>query len=188
MQRMHRWAAALVVAGPLAALAVWVAVAAPRDQTLNVTGSEYTFAPDQIFAQPGEPLTVNFSNVGQAPHNIVFELDNARVEKTSTIQSGGHTSISFAAPVELGRYTYYCSIGNHRVLGMSGTLRVEAPQQTPSPHPRNRGAAHRNTDGHADRASDRATTDGDTDGDADKSAADFLADDPAETGVAVVSP
>lgn len=126
----RKWAAAALLATPITGLAAWAALAAPQQQTIHVTGSEYTFAPDQMYAKPSEALTVHLANVGQAPHNIVFELDGSREARSSIIQSGQSTSVSFDAPATVGRYTYYCSVGNHRVLGMVGTLRVEADPAT----------------------------------------------------------
>ena len=134
-----RWTGTAASAGSLIVLATWAALAAPRDQTINVIASEYVFAPDQMFVKPAEPLTINLSNVGQQSHNILFELENGRVENTAVLRSGQRASISFVAPPEPGRYTYYCAVGVHRALGMEGTLRVEAepgtPTVTPTPSP-----------------------------------------------------
>jgi plastocyanin len=125
---------ALLVAAAAAA-GVGAARAAPVDQTIPVSGAEYAFAPDQLYAAPGERLTVQFANIGQVPHDIVFELDGSRLARLEPVAPGQQRSLSFDAPAEPGRYSYYCSIGSHRTLGMSGTLRVEPPPPTPTDTP-----------------------------------------------------
>ena len=134
---MRAWpmrALALAAALALTGWAAWATRAAPGDQTLNVTGSEYVYAPNELFVRPAERLTVQFANVGQAPHNIVFELDNGRVERTAVLQSGQQASLAFDSPAALGRYAYYCSVGSHRQLGMEGQLVVESAEP-PTPVP-----------------------------------------------------
>ncbi|MCE7939798.1 MAG: ScyD/ScyE family protein, partial [Chloroflexi bacterium CFX6] len=79
-----------------------------------------------LSAEVDEDLTVNLKNVGAAPHDIVFELDGGRVERTAVIRGGENASVTFQTPLTPGEYVYYCSVGNHRARGMEGKLTVTA--------------------------------------------------------------
>lgn len=57
----------------------------------------------------------------QLPHAV--EIEGGGVEKESaTVQPGDDTDVS--AELRPGRYAFYCPVGNHRELGMEGTLTV----------------------------------------------------------------
>lgn len=66
-------------------------------------------------------FTNNEENPAGAPHDWV--LENVEGAATEVIAAGENTTIQFEAP-EPGTYTYFCSVGNHRDLGMEGTLTV----------------------------------------------------------------
>lgn len=86
-----------------------------------VEGDEYSFSPGSISVIAGETVRITFRNMGNLPHNFtVSELDIA----TDTISPGQETSVLFTAE-ETGDYTSFCSVGNHRALGMEGEVMVE---------------------------------------------------------------
>ncbi len=123
---------ALIVAGAALLHAAGIATrAAPAAKTFDVDAADYSFAPNAMAAEAGEDITVNLKNVGQRRHDIVFELDNNRVEASSQIMGGETTSMSFKAPAAPGEYVFYCSVGQHRAMGMEGKLKIAAP--TPQP-------------------------------------------------------
>jgi|GEM_PF-5814169 len=97
-------------------------------RVVPVEGSNYKYVPSEIVATPGEALDVQFKNV-QGTHDIVFDLDAGRQEKTARIQAGSEASLKFNAPVTPGTYDYYCTVGMHRANGMFGTLVVAAPPE-----------------------------------------------------------
>lgn len=66
-------------------------------------------------------FTNNEENPAGAPHDWV--LEGVEGVETEVIGTGENTTIEFAAPAP-GEYAYYCSVGNHRDLGMEGTLTV----------------------------------------------------------------
>jgi plastocyanin len=82
---------------------------------------EYRYEPDELLARPNEALRIRLLNIGAAPHDVVFELDG-REARSGRVPAGGMDTVSFTAPAAPGRYTYYCSVGNHRSQGMEGTL------------------------------------------------------------------
>lgn len=98
--------------------------AAPAGPTVDVEASEFKFAPAAFTVQADEDLTVNLKNIGAAPHDIVFELDGGRVERTAVIRGGENASITFQTPLTPGEYVYYCSVGSHRARGMEGKLTI----------------------------------------------------------------
>lgn len=96
---------------------------AEDDDVLEVAvdGDEYSFDPASITVTEGETVRVAFTNAGSFPHNfIIDELGVA----TETISPGGTDTVEFTAD-QSGTFTFYCSVGNHRQLGMEGELDVE---------------------------------------------------------------
>lgn len=92
------------------------------DYTLEL--SNFMFNPDVIEAAPGETVTVEIRNV-EGMHDFVLEEFNVSSEVTT---AGDTTMVEIAVPAdaEPGEYEFYCSIGNHRQMGMVGMLRVTA--------------------------------------------------------------
>lgn len=87
---------------------------------LEVEGSNYLFNPDEIKVKVGDKVSITFTSNG-AMHDFV--LDEFDV-KTKVLNSGESETISFTVD-KAGEYEYYCSVGNHRAMGMKGTLIVE---------------------------------------------------------------
>jgi plastocyanin len=66
-------------------------------------------------------VRINFTSEEGFHDWVVDEFEGATTEK---LQAGGRDSIEFVAD-QSGTFEYYCSVGNHRELGMVGTLIVE---------------------------------------------------------------
>lgn len=94
---------------------LWV----PRE--ILVTGTEFKFNPPGISLKAGERVKIVFQNKGKIIHNLTIEELGIASE---TIPGGSQDSIEFVAPSS-GNYTFYCSVGSHRVAGMEGTLIVQ---------------------------------------------------------------
>lgn len=86
----------------------------------TVTGSNYNFEPAVLTVNKGDTVKIIFKNSG-GMHNLV--LDDFNI-KTKTIQSGADDTITFTAN-KTGTFEYYCSVGNHRAMGMKGSLTVQ---------------------------------------------------------------
>lgn len=86
-----------------------------------VEGDEYSFSPASISVNEGERIKLTFKNVGGVPHNITIEGLGVA---TRTISGGQSDTIEFTAE-KGGTLSIYCSVGNHRALGMEGELKVE---------------------------------------------------------------
>ena len=99
-----------VIASPEAAAA----------KTFEISGVDYAFDITQIKVKQGDSVTINFKSA-DGFHDFIIDEFNARTERVKT---GNTTSITFIANKK-GTFEYYCSVGSHRVNGMTGTLMVE---------------------------------------------------------------
>ena len=87
---------------------------------ISVEGGMFFFKPNEIRVKQGEKVTINFKNT-QGMHDFVLDEFNV---KTEVVQSGESTTVEFT-PDKKGSFEFYCSVGNHRQMGMKGTLIVE---------------------------------------------------------------
>jgi len=96
---------------------------APAEQgsTLTVTGVDFAFELDSTDLAAGE-YEVTFANDGGASHDVVVERDGEDVAKSEVIPPG-ETS-TFTVTLEPGEYVFYCSVGNHRSMGMEQAVTV----------------------------------------------------------------
>lgn len=91
----------------------------------DVPPNAFRFLPNALSAPANETLNLTVtSSMGatgnKLPHNFVID----DVVDLGGIAPGETKSVTFTV-AEPGTYTYYCSVGNHRDLGMEGTLTVE---------------------------------------------------------------
>lgn len=95
-------------------------VANTTDKTVNVTvtASNFAFAPAAITATAGQMVNVTFVNE-EGFHDFVID----GIAASSTLKAGASETVTFTAP-KAGTYAYYCSVGEHRTMGMEGTLVV----------------------------------------------------------------
>jgi plastocyanin len=86
-----------------------------------IEGSEFTFDPETFTVGEGETVKIVFRNTGTMIHDFVIDEFNVA---TSRIAPGEEEAVEFT-PNQTGSFNFYCSVGNHRALGMEGTLVVE---------------------------------------------------------------
>jgi len=89
-------------------------------KTFEVTGESFKFSPVELRVSRGDTVKINFKNV-QGFHDFV--IDEFAV-KTPQINAEESASLEFIAD-KAGIFEYYCSVGNHRAMGMVGKLIVE---------------------------------------------------------------
>jgi uncharacterized cupredoxin-like copper-binding protein len=66
--------------------------------------------------------TFEVVNEGSATHDFVVERDGNDVAGTETIAPGASTTVT--VDLQPGEYVFYCSVGNHRAMGMEVTVTV----------------------------------------------------------------
>ena len=88
---------------------------------LTVTGVDFAFELDSTELAAGE-YEVEFVNDGGGTHDVRFEQDGEDVGGSETIPPG-ETS-TFTIDLEPGEYVIYCSVGNHRAMGMEMAVTV----------------------------------------------------------------
>lgn len=89
----------------------------------NIVGSNFKFSLNEIRVKRGDTVRINFSS--EAAEGILHDW---RIDEfnagTERLGDGGEETIEFVAD-RAGQFEYYCSVGNHRAMGMKGTLIVE---------------------------------------------------------------
>ncbi len=86
-----------------------------------VEGSNFKFLPATITVNKGDTVKVIFKNTGGFHDFVVDEFAGA---KTKQIGANAEETIEFVAD-KAGTFEYYCSVGNHRGMGMVGKLIVK---------------------------------------------------------------
>ena len=88
---------------------------------IEVSADEYSYSPSFLSVKKGDKVRIVFTNKGNLPHNLV--IDELGIS-TKTIVSGKSDTIEFTAEGDMD-LEFYCSIGNHKSLGMEGKIKVE---------------------------------------------------------------
>ena len=91
-----------------------------QESPIAIEGGSFYFKPNIINAKVGQPVTIKFTSVGGMPHDFVIDELNVKSERVTE----GELDIQFT-PDKVGTFEFYCSVGNHRKMGMKGTLVVE---------------------------------------------------------------
>lgn len=89
-------------------------------RVVNVKGSPFKFEPSEIKVKKGEKIKIVFTNE-KGMHDWVIDEFDAR---TKQIKAGETDSVEFTAD-KAGTFEYYCSVSNHKAMGMKGNLIVE---------------------------------------------------------------
>ena len=114
-------------------------------QRVDVSATEYAFAPPDITLDASGSYTFHLTNAGQEEHAL--EIEGQGIEEGTDVIGGGD-SADVTLDLADGEYEIYCPVSNHREMGMEGTLTVG-------------GGGGAGTG--ADTTEDETTTDGDTD-------------------------
>lgn len=88
---------------------------------VTLRASNFAFSEETIAVEEGQLVRLTLISDEGLHDFIIDEIDGAF---TSRLGAGEQETIEFFA-TEAGTYSFYCSVGEHRVLGMEGTLIVE---------------------------------------------------------------
>jgi cytochrome c oxidase subunit 2 len=89
-------------------------------KTFNVTASNYKFSTSAMSVNKGDTVRITLKNT-DGTHDL--KVDGYDV-KTKLLSSGQEDTIEFTAD-KIGTFDFYCTYGNHRQMGMKGTLTVK---------------------------------------------------------------
>ena len=87
---------------------------------ITIEATEFSFSTEEISVKKGEKIKLILVNKGKMSHDFVVERMNVTTELAGP---GKSVSTEFTMS-DAGTYTFYCSVGNHRAMGMEGTLTV----------------------------------------------------------------
>lgn len=119
---MRIWLAAGLAALLLGSSAACLGPTQPPGST-RVTLNEYAFNPNMLEHKAGT-VTFFLVNSGSTDHDMVIQDSSGKqIAKSSTVSAG--QSVVFDAPnLKQGTYQFFCSIDDHKGLGMTGTLNI----------------------------------------------------------------
>ena len=84
--------------------------------------NNYSFSPSLIIAQPGKDLKIKITNKNGI-HN--FKIDKFNFD-SGNLSAGESKIFIISIPSDAsGLYEFYCSVGNHKEMGMIGKLEVK---------------------------------------------------------------
>lgn len=89
--------------------------------SLAMTEKEYSFSPSSFSAKPGQKVEITLKNSGSMEHD--FRITELGVN-SGLIGAGETKTVTFTVPTTQKSYEYFCSLSNHRAMGMKGTLTV----------------------------------------------------------------
>ena len=89
-----------------------------KEFTLSASSFKYDIT--EIRVKKGDTVKITLNNTGGMHDWVIDEFDT----RTKQITDGQTDTISFVAD-KVGEFEYYCSVGNHRAMGMVGKLIVE---------------------------------------------------------------
>jgi plastocyanin len=96
---------------------------APAPARVQVVAKEYSFGLSRSVVRSGAAV-IELANFGQDPHDLRLRRVGARhIAGLGVIAPGRRGDLSLDLPP--GRYSLWCSVANHRALGMHATLVVE---------------------------------------------------------------
>lgn len=95
---------------------------AAAGQTVEVVGTEFALDPSTVNLDEPGTYTFHFVNDGEFEHAL--EIDGHGIEEETDVVGGGETADVTVELTEEGEYEMYCPVGNHRDMGMEGTVIV----------------------------------------------------------------
>ncbi|HEY4493110.1 MAG TPA: cupredoxin domain-containing protein [Candidatus Paceibacterota bacterium] len=89
-------------------------------KTFTLVGKPFSYSLAEIRVKEGDRVKIVFQNE-EGQHDWGVDEFAAR---TAVLKTGETATVEFVASKK-GNFEYYCSVGQHRAMGMKGTLVVE---------------------------------------------------------------
>lgn len=97
---------------------------APAPARVQVSAQEFSYSLSRVKIFAG-PAIVELYNLGEDPHDLRMQrIGGGRLWKTPLVFPGKYYDLN--ATLVPGKYRLWCSVANHRQLGMQATLTVVA--------------------------------------------------------------
>jgi len=89
---------------------------------LQVVAKEFSFSLSRVNLKAG-PAVIELANFGQDPHDLRLQRVGSRhIAGIGVVAPGARGELSLK--LTRGRYSFWCSVANHRKLGMHAMLVV----------------------------------------------------------------
>jgi plastocyanin len=89
---------------------------------IQVTAKEFSYTLSRLHVHAGTAV-IQLLNLGEDVHDLRVQRVGARhIAGLAPVAPGDHAELTVR--LQPGRYSFWCSIANHRQLGMRGTLVV----------------------------------------------------------------
>jgi len=92
-------------------------------EAITATEKDFSISLDEDTLKAGSHA-ITVVNNGSATHDLAVEKDGTTMAKSDKIGPGGSTTLT--VDLEPGKYVFYCSIGNHRAMGMEINVQVSS--------------------------------------------------------------
>jgi len=89
-------------------------------KVFNIDGFKFGYSEKEIKVKKGDRVKIVLTSTDGFHDWVVDEFD----ARTQQINTGESSSVEFVAD-QAGSFQFYCSVGNHRQMGMVGNLVVE---------------------------------------------------------------
>jgi plastocyanin len=90
-------------------------------EAITATEKDFSISLSEDSLKAGT-YAITVVNNGSATHDLAVEEDGAMKATSAKIGPGQSTTLT--VDLDAGQYTFYCSIGNHRAMGMELTVQV----------------------------------------------------------------
>jgi plastocyanin len=92
-----------------------------QTEALTATETNFKIKLDEDHIKAGS-YTITVVNDGEATHNLAVEENGTTKATSDSIGPGEKTTLK--VDLDAGQYVFYCSIGNHRAMGMEIAVTV----------------------------------------------------------------
>ena len=90
-------------------------------EAITATEKDFSISLSEDHLKTGT-YTITVVNDGNATHDLAVEEDGTT--KATSDKVGPGESTTFTVDLDAGEYVFYCSVGNHRAMGMELTVQV----------------------------------------------------------------
>lgn len=90
------------------------------DVLVELFAEPFTYGEDEVLLEQDSTVTIRVKNVSGTHDFVIDELDI----DTGLIPEGEFVDVVIPTD-QVGEFTYYCSVGNHRAQGMEGTIVIQ---------------------------------------------------------------